>query len=203
VVGFLAFAEGTLLGLSLIVAIGPQNLYVLRQAMSREYVVTVIAICSISDAVLIAVGIAGGGAAITGKPGVLEALRAAGAVFLFGYAVTSGRRAWRGTPAKAPAQKLGSSRAAVVATCLGFTWLNPGVYLDTVLLIGTVASTWAGREWWFGVGAALASGLWFAGLGLGAQVASRIFAKPAGWRALDAFSGAIVALAGARLLFKV
>ncbi len=183
----LAAASGFGLGLSLIVAIGAQNTFVLRQGLRGEHVAPVLAVCTVSDWILIAAGVAGAGALLEGSPGLLSAIRYAGAGFLLGYGLLAARRAWhpdalRADPAAGAAAKLGST----LSTCLALTWLNPHVYLDTVVLLGSIAATHAAERYWFGAGAALASAVWFVALGYGAALLRPLFARPASWRVLDA-----------------
>jgi L-lysine exporter family protein LysE/ArgO len=170
-------------GLSLIVAIGAQNAFVLRQGLLREHVGGVVAICVASDAVLIAAGVAGLGTLVVGAPDVLEVVRVGGALFLLGYAGLALRRAARPSGLEAVGSAA-PNRPAVLMTCLALTWLNPHVYLDTVLLLGSIAGTQDGR-WWFALGAIVASTLWFTVLGYGAQLLRPVFAHPTAWRVLD------------------
>ena len=181
----LAAAAGLGLGLSLIVAIGAQNAFVLRQGLRREHVLAVVAICAVSDAVLIAAGVAGAGTLVSAVPGVLAAVRYAGAVFLLGYGLLAARRAWRGGTMAAETAGAPTRLGPGVATCLALTWLNPHVYLDTVVLLGSIAGTHADRRWWFAAGAVAASVSWFTALGFGARLLRPVFARPAAWRVLD------------------
>jgi L-lysine exporter family protein LysE/ArgO len=194
-----AFTGGLLFGLSLIVAIGAQNAFVLRQGMLRRHVATVVAICSVSDALLIGVGVGGAGAALTGRPGLLGTVRGLGAALLFAYAVLAARRAIR-PPALTAGQRPASTWARAVGACLVFTWLNPAVYLDTVVLLGSVANDAPGRQWWFGGGAALGSVVWFTALGFGARLLSPALRHPAAWRVIDGLVAAIMVLTGVRVL---
>jgi L-lysine exporter family protein LysE/ArgO len=187
----LAALSGLGFGLSLIIAIGAQNAFVLRQGIRGEHVAAVVAICAISDAILITLGVAGAGALLQGE--LVELVRWAGAAFLLGYAVLAARRAWRPGALEA-AEGSASGLRAVVAATLALTWLNPHVYLDTVVLLGSVAATHGDARWWFGIGAATGSLLWFTGLGFGARLLRRPFARPAAWRALD---GAVALMMGA------
>lgn len=191
--------SGLLLGLSLIVAIGAQNLFVLRQGLAREHVLPVVAVCSLSDAVLILAGVGGMGALVTAHPGLLQVLRWGGAAFLLAYAGLALRRAIRG---EAAAVSGGGERSLAVAlsTCLALTWLNPHVYLDTVVLLGSIASSHGADRWWFGLGAALGSVLWFAGLGYGARLLAPLFAKPLAWRVLDLVVALVMVLIAASLV---
>ena len=189
----LAALAGLGFGLSLIVAIGAQNAFVLRQGLRGEHVALVVAVCAISDAILIALGVAGAGALLRGAPGVVDAVRIGGAAFLLGYAILAARRAWR--PGALHAAPVGTSgRRPTLLAALALTWLNPHVYLDTVVLLGSVAAAHGDARWWFGLGAACGSVLWFAGLGFGARLLRRPFARPAAWRALD---GAVALVMGA------
>jgi L-lysine exporter family protein LysE/ArgO len=193
-----AALAGLLFGLSLIVAIGAQNTYVIRQGIARAHVPTVVVICAVSDVILIAAGVAGLGAVVGHARGLLLTVRLLGAAFLLGYAALAARRALRPGRRIADAAAT-SSWPAAAATCLAFTWLNPAVYLDTVVLLGSVAAT-GPDPWWFGGGAALASIAWFAGLGFGARLLAPVFRQPRAWRALDVFVAVVMAVTAARVL---
>ena len=143
-----AAAAGFGLGLSLIVAIGAQNAYVLRQGLLRSHVLPVVLVCAVSDAVLIVAGVAGAGALVSSAPGLLEVVRWVGAAFLLGYAVVAARRALR-PAALRPADGGSVSLGAAVTTAAAFTWLNPHVYLDTVVLVGSVGATYGSARWVF------------------------------------------------------
>jgi len=186
-VGATAFIQGLGLGGSLIVAIGSQNAYLLRQALKRQYVLGCVAICVLCDALLIAAGVAGMGGLITNVPALLLWLKVGGALFLLAYGLRAARAALRpaslviaAEPAAIPA------RGAVLAAMLGFSLLNPHVYLDTVILLGSVGGQQpaAGRVA-FALGAMLASALWFSSLGFGARYLAPLFARPLAWRILD------------------
>ncbi|OBB62184.1 amino acid transporter [Mycobacterium sp. 852013-51886_SCH5428379] len=178
-------AYGFLTSLTLIVAIGAQNAFVLRQGIRGEHVAAVVALCTVSDIVLIAAGITGVGALIAAQPAAVDVVRWGGALFLTGYGLLAARRAWR--PASLTPAEQGPTRlAAVLLTCAAFTWLNPHVYLDTVILLGALANEHRDERWLFGVGAVSASAVWFVCLGFGAQRLSRVFASPTAWRVLDA-----------------
>ena len=172
--------------LALIVAIGSQNAFVLRQGILREHVLALVAFCALSDALLILVGVAGGGALVQQYPVALEVARIGGAVFLAAYALFAARRALH-PAAMLPLDAPGLSLPAALVTCFGFTFLNPHVYLDTVVLLGAIATQRgeAGR-WWFALGAASASLCWFAALGFGARLLRPVFARPLAWQVLDA-----------------
>jgi L-lysine exporter family protein LysE/ArgO len=180
-----AALAGFLTGLSLIVAIGAQNAFVLRQGLRRRHVLLVVAVCAGSDLVLILAGVAGIGTVIERAPIVLVVARWFGAAFLLGYGVLAARRAIHGGQLEAAAEGR-LSPSAVLAAALAFTWLNPHVYLDTVLLVGSIASTRGipGR-WWFAAGASFASICWFAALGYGARALTPLFQRRNAWRVLD------------------
>lgn len=224
VMDFTVLAAGLGLGFSLIVAIGAQNVFVLRQGIRREHVFAVAAICAVSDAVLIAAGVGGMGAALQAAPWLVGVARWAGAAFLVGYAFLAARRALRGTEtglvvgedasagptggrvarsayrdrdgrgglgagAGASSSTTGvATRTAVlpvVLTCLALTWLNPHVYLDTVVLLGSVGATHGDERWIFALGAMLASVVWFFTLAYGARLLGGVLASPRAWRILD------------------
>ncbi|MDD7929045.1 LysE/ArgO family amino acid transporter [Microbacterium thalli] len=185
------------LGLSLIVAIGAQNLFVLRQGIRREHVLLVAVICAVSDAVLIVAGVAGLGLVLQSVPWLVPVVRWAGAAFLLGYGLLAARRAWRPSgevlDARAPAAGGRSARRVSVAlTCLALTWLNPHVYLDTVFLLGSIAATHGADRGWFAVGAVTASVVWFFSLAFGARLLSRVLATPRAWRVLDAIVAVVM-----------
>ncbi|MEW1822744.1 LysE/ArgO family amino acid transporter [Arthrobacter sp. NPDC080031] len=177
-------------GLALIVAIGAQNAFVLRKGIRGEHVGAIVAVCAISDAVLIAAGVLGTGALLTAAPAAVVVLRYVGAAFLVTYGVMAARRILKPQSlVSAEPGPPGSARgglAAALATVTALTWLNPHVYLDTVLLLGSVANAQGpGLQWWFGAGAMLGSILWFCSLGFGAKLLRGFFARPASWRVLD------------------
>lgn len=172
--------------ISLIAAIGAQNAFVLRQGLRREHVLPLIVICALSDAVLIFAGIAGLGFLVTSFPLILTVIRYGGAAFLLCYGFIAARRALRPGALTAQKPERNSSLRTAILTCLAFTWLNPHVYLDTVLLLGSVATAQGDPEkWFFGLGAALASMIWFSALGYGSRLLAPLFAKPLAWRVLD------------------
>jgi L-lysine exporter family protein LysE/ArgO len=190
-----AALAGLGLGLSLIIAIGAQNVFVLRQGIRREHVLAVVIVCAVSDAVLIAAGIGGLGAVLAVVPWLVDVVRWAGAAFLVGYGMLAARRAWRPSGALTVGEQPAGDEHApasrprlhgVVLTALALTWLNPHVYLDTVFLLGSIASTWDEQRWLFGAGAMLGSVLWFTALGFGARYLGRWLSSPRAWRWLDA-----------------
>lgn len=222
------FAAGLGLGLSLIIAIGAQNLFVLRQGIRREHVLAVALTCAVSDLVLILVGVSGVGALLAAVPWLIDAVRWAGAAFLVGYGLLAARRALRPTgdalavdaDDQASARPEASARsiaptgsvatlttatrrtslAATLATCLALTWLNPHVYLDTVFLLGTVANTHGDARWLFAAGAAAGSVIWFLALAYGARLLGRVLASPRAWRILDGVIAVVMVALGISLV---
>ena len=186
-----SLASGFLLGLSLIVAIGAQNAFVLRQGLRGEHVGAVVLVCALSDAALIAAGVLGFGALVATAPWVVPAFRWGGAAFLLAYALRAGLSAWRGGEALDPADGAGGGRRAVLVA-LGLTWLNPHVYLDTLALLGSL-STQAASPALFGLGAVVASFAFFAALGYGARLVRPVFARPGAWRVLDGIVAVVMA----------
>ncbi|NLV80150.1 MAG: amino acid transporter [Rhodococcus sp.] len=194
---------GFVTGLSLIVAIGAQNAFVLRMAVARRHVLPVITVCAVSDAILIAAGIAGIATILDAAPGAIDVIRWAGAAFLICYGLFAARRALR--PSALSAAPGGAvTIGAALLTCLALTWLNPHTYLDTVLMLGSVANNYGvtGR-WWFGAGAITASVVWFAAIGYGARYLRDWFAKPAAWRILDGGVAVLMFGLGAKLVAGV
>ena len=181
----LAVLSGLGFGLSLIVAIGAQNAFVLRQGLRREHVLAVVLICALSDAVLIVVGVGGLGTVVQLAPWLLVVVRIAGAAFLLGYGFLAARRALRSSTLITDVDGATSPLRTAVLTVLALTWLNPHVYLDTVVLLGSVAGTHGGDRWWFALGAVVASIAWFSALGFGARLLRPLFARPISWRILD------------------
>lgn len=195
-----AVALGFGTSLALIVAIGSQNAFVLRQGIRGEHVAAVVLVCSVSDAVLIAAGIAGVGALMEASPAVVNVARYAGAAFLVGYGVLAARRALRPGALTASGKEPALRAGAAIATVLALSWLNPHVYLDTVLLLGSVANQQVEElRWWFGGGAMAASLGWFCALGFGARALRPFFARPSSWRILDGFVAVVMLALGVRL----
>jgi L-lysine exporter family protein LysE/ArgO len=200
----LAALAGLGLGLSLIVAIGAQNAFVLRQGLLGQHIAPVVAICVVSDAVLIVAGVAGAGGVLTAMPSLVDVVRLGGACFLLAYGALAARRALR--PRRAaflrPADEAGSRRGLlpVLVTCLALTWLNPHVYLDTVVLLGSVAADRGSQRWWFAAGAATGSLLWFCLLAGGAGALRPLFARPSAWRVLDGVIAVVMIALGVGLV---
>jgi L-lysine exporter family protein LysE/ArgO len=181
-----ASLEGLLTGLSLIIAIGAQNAYVLRQGLRRSHVGAVVTVCTVSDYALIIAGVAGIGVIIQHAGWALQAVRWFGVAFLAWYGLASAWRARRPASSLSAARGDSAGRPAVVRRAVALTWLNPHVYLDTVVLLGSIANAHAGTgRWWFAAGTCVASTLWFAGLGFGARYAAGLLATPRAWQVLD------------------
>ncbi|GAB5904529.1 LysE/ArgO family amino acid transporter [Mycobacteroides chelonae] len=191
---------GFLTGMSLIAAIGAQNAFVLRQGIRSEYVLPVVAVCITGDFLLIAAGIGGLGGLIAATPSLLTVAKVGGAAFLICYGLLAARRALRpGTlvPAESNPARLG----AVLMTALAITFLNPHVYLDTVVLLGSLANAHKDARWLFGAGALIASVVWFVGLGFGARHLAGLFQRPGTWRVLDAVIAVVMITLGLTLVF--
>lgn len=182
---------GFLTGLSLIVAIGAQNAFVLRQGLLKKHVLVIFLICAISDATLITLGVLGLGALISALPWLLEVIRWVGVAFLFWYGSTSLRRFMKNESLKAAESGSGNLKQTVLTT-LALTFLNPHVYLDTVIFIGGIANQFGDQKWFFALGAVTASFVWFFSLGFGASKASVLVSKPAFWKILDVFIAAVM-----------
>jgi L-lysine exporter family protein LysE/ArgO len=197
-----AAVSGFFLGASLIIAIGAQNAFILRQGLLRSHVFVLCLICALSDAVLIAAGVGGLGTLVSRSPVLIEVVTLGGAVFLASYSAIAFRRAAKPQALRAETSN-GSSLQAAIATCLAFTFLNPHVYLDTVLLLGSLSAAYhgAGRVA-YGGGAALASFVWFFGVGYGARLLQPVFARPAAWRVLDIVIGIVMGLLALSLLVR-
>lgn len=196
-----ALANGFSSAAILIMAIGAQNAFVLRQGLRREHVLPVVAVCALSDAVLIQAGVWGLGAAVESHPALLVAARWLGAAFLVGYAMRALLRAWRPAALEVGAQGASTGWQPVLLTAMAFTWLNPHVYLDTVLLLGAIASPYPPPlRSGFAAGASLASLVWFASLGWGARWLAPLFASPHAWRVLDAVVAVMMLVLAAGLL---
>lgn len=201
-----AAIEGLLLGASLIIAIGAQNAFVLRQGLQRHHVFAVATVCAASDIVLIGLGVAGLGALINAKPVLIAVATGGGALFLFAYGALALRRAFDREVLHASDDRA-ANLVATLGACLAFTFLNPHVYLDTVVLVGALSARYPGDgPAAFGAGAAVASLIWFYGLAYGARLLAPIFATPAAWRILDVaiavvMWGIALSLAGEALVF--
>ena len=197
-----AAVAGFLTGFSLIMAIGAQNAFVLRQGLRREHVAAVVAVCAGSDALLIAAGVAGFGAVSRAVPWLAEAMRWAGVAFLLVYGALRFRAALKGGEALRPAEGRTASLRAVLGTCLVLTWANPHVWLDTVVLLGSISAQYPGRGLQFALGAMLASAQFFSALGFGARLLAPVFARPQAWVWLEVGVGLVMWAIAAGLAFS-
>lgn len=180
------------LALGLILAIGAQNAFVLRQGLRGEHVFVICLTCALSDALLIMAGVAGFGAMVEAAPWIEPVFRYGGVAFLLVYGARSFHAAFTATDALSPADATPARLWPVLATCLALTWLNPHVYLDTLVLVGSVSTQFGERRWAFGGGAVLASVSFFFALGFGARLLRPLFAKPSAWRVLDVLVGVVM-----------
>jgi L-lysine exporter family protein LysE/ArgO len=197
-----AVLSGLALGLGLIVAIGAQNAFVLRQGLRLEHVAAVVAVCALSDLALIFAGVLGAGEVLERVSWLIPVVCFAGAAFLLGYGALAARRALRPGVLLSDAAGVGAGLAVTVGTCLALTWLNPHVYLDTVVLLGSTASTYGDARWAFAAGAGIGSVVWFTGLGFGARLLRPVFARPLAWRVLDAVIAVVMTLLAVSLLLR-
>jgi L-lysine exporter family protein LysE/ArgO len=199
---FSASASGFLLGGSLIIAIGAQNAFILRQGLIRNHVFILSLICALSDALLIAAGVAGLGTLVSRSPALIAVVTLGGALFLATYAIMAFRRAISPAAMVADHSK-GMGLKGAVATCLAFTFLNPHVYLDTVVLLGSLSASYEGSaRLAYGAGAAIASFVWFFSLGYGARYLAPFFARPVAWKILDIIIGVVMSLLALGLLLR-
>ena len=195
------FLTGLLTGLGLILAIGAQNAFVLRQGLRGQHVLAVCLTCALSDAVLIAAGVAGAGVLTARLPWLDPVMRLAGAAFLIWYGARSLRAALTATDALEAAPDRAEGLGRVLIACLAITWLNPHVYLDTVVLLGAISTQFPGREVAFAAGAMTGSLLFFLGLGYGAAWLRPVFARPAAWRRLELAVALVMWAIALRLLW--
>jgi L-lysine exporter family protein LysE/ArgO len=191
---------GFFTGLTLIIAIGAQNAFVLRVGLARNHVVIAVAVCAISDALLIALGISGLGAIVRSFPTALIIMKWVGVAYLLWYAARSFKSALH-PEVLLPGDQPRLSRKSVLLMVLGFTFLNPHVYLDTVLLLGSIGNQYQPNQWWFALGAGIASITWFSALGFGARSAAPLMSKPVTWRILDSAIGVVMLLIAIRIAF--
>ena len=190
---------GLLTGLALIVAIGAQNAFLLRQGIRGEQVLPIVLTCLVSDAVAITAGVAGLGVLLERWPAVLPIAQVVGGIYLIAFGIHAALRAWR------PAAMVAGSGSALtpgraVLLTLALTWLNPHFYLDAVLMLGTVANSFGADRWWFLAGTLTASTLWFFGLGYGARLLRGFFARPSAWRVLDSAIAVVMGALGVVLI---
>ena len=183
---------GFSLGFSLILAIGSQNAFVLRQGLKKEHVFVVCFICALSDSILIALGVSGFALIIKTIPWIEPLARYGGALFLFIYGAINFKAAFTANDGLNPADTKTSSLSKIVLTCLALTWLNPHVYLDTVMLLGSVSTQYVEHKMQFAIGAISASFIFFFSLGYGARILRPFFEKPKSWKILDFLIGCIM-----------
>ncbi|MCC3321829.1 amino acid transporter [Gordonia bronchialis] len=195
---------GLLTGAGLIIAIGPQNIFLLQQGVRRSHTAAVVAVCAVSDVVLIVAGVAGLGALVAAHPGVVTFAKLAGGAYIVVLGLMAAKRCLRSDAAIiANADEAATmSRWAAVATALALTWLNPHVYLDTVLTMGAIATSHGNGKWAFAIGACAASVLWFTSLGHGAGRLSKVFSSPRAWKILDGGVAVVMVGMGAALLLS-
>ena len=195
----MTFITGFSIGFSLILAIGAQNAFVLKQGLTRQNVFLVCLICAASDAILITLGVSGFGEIITEYPIIEKLARIVGALFLFTYGVLNLYSAQTKTHALEPTKKIQKSKRKTILTCLGFTWLNPHVYLDTVVMLGSISTQFENTAA-FALGAISASFVFFFSLGFGASKLTRYFEKPRTWRVLENLIGILMIFLGITLV---
>lgn len=197
-----AFFNGLGLSLSLILAVGAQNAFVLKQGLRREYVLPIVVFCAISDAILMAMGVFGFSALMDRLPAAAPFMVWFGAIFVFVYGMLSFKRAWIGGEALDPATAPKGSLRAALVFCFAITWLNPHVYLDTVLLVGSVASRFADVPVAFWAGASSGSAAFFFALGFGARFLAPLMARPGAWRVLEFIIGVVMTVIAAGLVWS-
>lgn len=195
----IAALTGFFTGLSLIIAIGAQNAFVLRLGLKKQHVLAVVLFCAISDALLIVAGVAGLGAVIEQLPILLEIFRYAGSAYLIWFGISAFRRI--GTDQSLEAGGESASLLKTLGTMAALTWLNPHVYLDTVILLGSIGNQFTPEQWLFALGASAGSFVWFFSLGFGAQLLSRFVSSPRFWKILDGFIALVMFAIAGTLLF--
>lgn len=197
------YLAGFSVSLSLILAIGSQNAFVLKQGIQKQHVFLVCFICALSDSILISLGVGGFGVVVEKYPSVELIARIGGAAFLVVYALLSFKSALFVNHALvANDEKAPPSKVKTIAMCLAFTWLNPHVYLDTMVLLGSISTQYSDNEWWFGLGAISASFVFFFSLGFGARLLAPIFEQPKAWRVLEFVVGVTMLIIAAFLIFN-
>ena len=187
----IALLPGFLTGLSLIIAIGAQNAFVIKQGLLRQHVLLIVLICAISDAALIFLGTGGLGALVQSNQGLLEVIRWFGVAYLTWFGIKSVKSAFTNQSLEA-SESPTVSALKVATTALALTWLNPHVYLDTVILLGSVANQFDSDRWYFAIGASVASVLWFTVIGFGARAASKYMSRPIFWKILDSLIAVVM-----------
>lgn len=187
-----ALISGFSLGFSLILAIGSQNAFVLRQGLKKEFVFSVCLVCALSDAMLISMGVSGFAVLIAQTPWVEPVARYGGALFLLIYGAKNFWSSLMSSDNLVPAEKKNQPFTVIISTCIAFTWLNPHVYLDTVVLLGSISTQYEGQKIEFALGAVLASFVFFFTLGYGARILRPLFESPKSWKVLDFLIGCIM-----------
>ena len=195
-----AIIPGFLAGLSLIIAIGAQNAFVIRQGLTKKYVLLTVLICAFSDAILIALGASGLGALIKSNKNILEFVRWFGVIYLLWFAFKSAKSLFKKEVLNS-AGEASANRKSVILTVLALTFLNPHVYLDTVILLGSISNQFGTDKWFFVIGAMLASFIWFTAIGFGAKSASRFMSQPIFWKILDSIIALVMVSIAAFLAF--
>ncbi|KJF98721.1 LysE/ArgO family amino acid transporter [Photobacterium angustum] len=197
------FLAGFSLGLSLILAIGSQNAFVLKQGLKNQYVFIICIVCALSDALLISLGVAGFGVIVSKYPDIETVARYGGAIFLTVYGLLSFKSALMTDHALLTDKKTSGSLLKTVLTCLAFTWLNPHVYLDTVVLLGSISSQYQPHVWQFGLGTITASFVFFFSLGYGSRLLAPLFQQPKAWKVLEILVGVIMLSIAASLVLGI
>lgn len=195
------FLTGFSLSFSLILAIGSQNAFVLKQGIKKQHVLLICVICALSDAILISLGVAGFGVIVNEHPTIETYARYGGATFLFIYSILSFKSAFGQNHALKPEAKALDSTLKVVLMCLAFTWLNPHVYLDTMVLLGSISTQYKGEQIQFTLGAVSASFIFFFSLGYGARFLSPLFQNPKSWKLLEIIVGLTMLTIASTLVF--
>jgi len=196
----LAISTGFVSGLALIIAIGAQNAFVLRQGLKRKNILAVVLFCAVADAVLIGAGILGLGAVIESVPWLLVVLRFAGAAYLVWFGIGSVRRAMSPSVLEANGQAK-SGLAKAIGTAAALTFLNPHVYIDTVILLGSIGNQFVADRWWFWLGASIGSFVWFFSLGYFARLLAPFTSSLKFWRILDSLIAVVMFSIAGYLLF--
>lgn len=196
----LAYWSGLVAGLSLIIAIGAQNAFIVRQALTRQHVLLIVLFAAIADALLIAAGTAGLGAIIQAAPVALEFIRWFGVAYLLWFAFNSVRNAFKGESLQTSGEAQTSAKKVLI-TIAGLTFLNPHVYLDTVIFLGAIGNQFSADKWTFAFGAMTGSFVWFFTVGYGAKALSRFMSKPIFWKVLDLTIAAVMLVIAAMLAF--
>ena len=195
-----AIIPGLLAGFSLIIAIGAQNAFVIRQGLTKKFVLLTVLICAFSDAILIAHGASGLGALIKSNKNILEFVRWFGVIYLLWFAFKSAKSVFKKEVLNS-AGEASADRKSVILTVLALTFLNPHVYLDTVILLGSISNQFGTDKWFFVIGAMLASFIWFTAIGFGAKSASRFMSQPIFWKILDSIIALVMVSIAAFLAF--